>query len=85
MNTDSNIKMRFIVFENLKHIKTSVTRVYPIQNMNYFQYDKVNKIFKIQNIDGSWHTITNDGNEITRNEKMFEYLVSSLKEKVTFK
>lgn len=77
--------MRFIVFENLKHASKVVTRVYPFQNMSYFQYDKANKIFKIQYMDGSWHTITNEGLDITRNEKMFEYLVSSLKDKVTFK
>lgn len=77
--------MRFIVFDNLKHASKVVTRVYPFQNMNYFQYDKANKIFKIQHTDGSWHTITNEGPEVLRNEKMFEYLVSSIKDKVVFK
>lgn len=77
--------MRFIVFENLKHASKVVTRVYPFQNMSFFQYDKANKVFKIQYTDGSWHTITNEGSEVMRNEKMFEYLVSSLKDKVTFK
>ena len=77
--------MRFIVFENLKHLGTSVTRMYPVQNMSYFQYDKLNKVFRIQYTDGSWHTINNEGFDITRNEKMFDQLISCLKDKIVFK
>ena len=77
--------MRFIVFENLKHYAQTVTRVYPMHNMSFFQYDKINKVFKIQYTDGSWHSINNEGSEVLRNEKMFEYLVSSLKDKIVFK
>lgn len=77
--------MRFIVFDNLKHASTVVTRVYPFQNMSFFQYDKANKIFKIQYLDGSWHTIENIGNEVSNNEKMFDSLVTSLKNRVVFK
>lgn len=77
--------MRVIIFENLKHFADTVTRVYPLQNIKYFQYDKVKKVFRIDHIDGSWHTITNDGEEIMRNEKMFEYFYKDLKDKVVFK
>ena len=77
--------MRFIIFENLKHLKDVVTRVYPVQNVKYFQYDKTKKMFKIHHTDGTWHTIDNEGSEVLRNERMFDYFVSSLKDKVTFK
>lgn len=77
--------MRFIVFENLKHFGNTVTRVYSLNNMSYFHYDKLNKVFRIQYTDGSWHTIENTGDNAIRNEKMFDYLISSLKDKITFK
>lgn len=74
--------MRFIVFENLKQVKDTVTRLYPIQNMSYFQYDKVNKIFKIQFTDGTFHIITSDD---FSNERMFKYFLDTIKDKVVFK
>lgn len=77
--------MRFIVFENLKNASKVVTRVYPFQNMSYFQYDKANKVFMIKYTDGYLHQITNEGPEVVRNEKMFDYFLSSLKDKVVFK
>lgn len=77
--------MRFIVFENLKHFKEVVTRVYPVNTIRYFQYDKVSKKFKIHHTDGSWHTIDNDGPDLLRNEKVFENAVTLLKDNVTFK
>lgn len=77
--------MRFIVFDNLKHASKVVTRVYPFENMSFFQYDKANKVFKIQYLDGSWHTIDNIDKDVSHNEKMFEYFMSSLKDKVVFK
>lgn len=77
--------MRYIVFENLKHLGTVVTRMYPTHNMSYFQYDKMNKVFRVQYVDGSWHTINNEGLETIRNEKMFDQLISSLKDKIVFK
>ena len=77
--------MRFIVFENLKHFGQTVTRVYPFQNMAHFQYDAANKVFRISYLDGSWHTINNEGADVLRNEKIFDYLVSSIKDKVVFK
>lgn len=76
--------MRFIVFENLKHFTKTVTRVYPVHNVNFFQYDKANKIFKIQHTDGSWHTITNTEPELITNEKAFDSLIKMLPDKVTF-
>lgn len=77
--------MKFIVFENLKHASKIVTRVYPFQNMSYFEYDKLNKVFRIQYNNGYWHTIVNEGNDVVRNEKMFDYFMGSLKDKVIFK
>lgn len=76
---------RFIVFENLKHFGNTVTRLYPMQKMSYFQYDKLNKVFRIQYTDGSWHTINNEGADVIRNEKMFEHLIGSIKDKIVFK
>lgn len=77
--------MRFIVFENLKHAASTVTRVYPVHNIKYFEYDKAKKMFKFAHVDGTWHTITNDGPEILRNERVFEQVVALLREKATFK
>lgn len=77
--------MRFIVFENLKHFSKSVVRVYPVQNIAHFEYDKIGKIFTIKHVDGSWHTIKNDDEDTVRNEKIFEQTVALLKEKVTFR
>lgn len=77
--------MRFIVFENLKHLTKTVTRIYPVQNVKYIEYDKAGKMFKISHNDGSWHTINNEGEDILRNERVFEQVVALLKEKVTFR
>jgi adenine-specific DNA methylase len=76
---------KFIVFKDLKHLATTVTRVYPVQNINFFQYDKANKVFKIQHVSGDWHTINSEGNEIKRNERVFEQLIDNLRDKVIFK
>ncbi len=75
--------MRFVVFRGLKDFGNKVVdRVYPIANMKYFEYDKTNKIFKIRYNDDSWQTITSDD---LSNEKVFEFLISSIKDKVVFK
>lgn len=77
--------MRFVVFENLKHFGSVVTRLYPVHNMNYFQYDKLSKTFRIQYADGSWHTIKNEGEDVLRNERMFDHLITNIKDKIVFK
>lgn len=77
--------MRFIVFENLKHLSSTVTRIYPVQNIAYFEYDKIGKLFKIQHVNGSWHTIKNDGDEVVRNAKVFENFLTTLKDKIVIK
>ena len=75
--------MRFIVFRGLKDFGNKVVdRIYPIANMKYFEYDKEKKLFKICYNDNSWQTITSDD---LSNEKMFEYLMTSIKDKVVFK
>jgi hypothetical protein len=75
--------MRFIVFRGLKDFGNKVVdRVYPIANMKYFEYDKAKKTFKICYNDNSWQTINIDD---LSNEKMFEYLITNIKDKVVFK
>lgn len=75
--------MRFIVFRGLKDVGNKIVdRIYPISNMKYFEYDSTAKVFKIRYTDDSWHTIISDD---LSNEKMFEYLISSIKDKAVFK
>lgn len=74
--------MRFIVFRGLKNAGRVVDRMYPIANMKFFEYEKENQTFKIKWNDGSWQTIKSDD---VYNEKVFEYLLSSIKDKVIFK
>ena len=75
--------MRFIVFRGLKDFGNKVVdRIYPISNMKYFEYDKAKKVFKIRYNDDSWQTINSDD---LHNEKMFEFLISNIRDKVIFK
>lgn len=75
--------MRFIIFRELKDVGNKVVdRIYPVANLKYFQYDKTTKLFKIRHTDDTWHTITSEGNF---NERAFEEMISSIKDKVVFK
>ncbi len=76
--------MRFIVFRELKDVgKNVVDRIYPVVNMKSFEFDKTNKVFKIRHTDDSWHTITTE--DASYNGRVFENLISSIKDKVVFK
>ena len=70
------------MFRGLKDANKIVDRLYPIANMKYFEYDSVQKVFKIRYTDDSWQTINSDD---LYNQKMFEYLLTSIKDKVVFK
>lgn len=75
--------MRFIVFRELKDVgKNVVDRIYPVANMKSFEFDKTNKVFKIRHTDDTWHTITMEGDY---NGRVFENMISSIKDKVVFK
>ena len=75
--------MRFIVFKGLKDVGNKVVdRIYPISNMKYFEYDSTKKVFKICYNDDSWQTINSDD---LYNQKIFEHLLASIKDKVVFK
>lgn len=76
---------RSILFEHLRLIDNGriVQRIYPnLNNFRYFQYDKEKKMFTIMYPDGSNETICNDQDAFTiRNEKMFEHMITRLKER----
>lgn len=75
--------MRFIVFRELKDVgKNVVDRIYPVANMKSFEFDKTNKVFKIRHTDDTWHTIITEGDY---NGRVFENMISSIKDKVVFK